>query len=88
MAQALILSMLNEPAPQKTTMMPISRPTSPVRLVKNALRAASEFVLSSHQCPISMNEQRPMISQPRSSWIVFSATTSVSMPAVNRERKA
>ena len=45
-----------------------------VRVVKNAFRAASEFFFSSHQCPISMNEQRPMISQPRSSWMVFSAT--------------
>ena len=61
---------------------------SPVRVVKNALRAASEFGCSSHQCPISANEQRPMISQPSSSWMVFSATTRLSIPAVNRPMKA
>ena len=60
--------------------MPTSRPMSPVRVVKNALRAASEFCFSSHQCPISTNEQRPMISQPSRSWRVFSATTRFSMP--------
>ena len=64
--------------------MPTSRPMSPTRTVKNAFRAASELARSSHQCPMSMNEQRPMISQPRISWIVFSAMTMQSMPAVNR----
>ena len=63
--------------------MPTSRPMSPVRVVRKAFRAASEFSFSSHQCPISMNEQRPMISQPSRSWSVFSATTRVSIPAVN-----
>ena len=38
---------------------------------------------SSHQCPISMNEQRPMISQPRMNWTMFSARTITSMPAEN-----
>ena len=49
---------------------------SPVRVVRNALSAASEFGFSSHQCPISMNEQRPTSSQPTSSCSVLSATTS------------
>ena len=84
----LISSMLKLPAPQKMTTMPTRRPMSPVRVVKKAFRAASEFFFSSHQCPISMNEQRPMISQPRSSWTVFSATTRLSIPAVNSDRAA
>ena len=39
---------------------------SPVRVVRNALSAASEFGFSSHQWPISMNEHRPTSSQPTS----------------------
>ena len=68
--------------------MPTSRPMSPVRVVKNAFRAASELGCSSHQCPMSANEHRPMISQPSSSWIVFSATTRHSIPEVNRPMNA
>ena len=37
---------------------------------------------------MSMNEQRPMISQPRISWIMFSAKTMTSMPAENRVNAA
>ena len=61
---------------------------SPVRVVKNAFSAASAFGYSSHQCPISTNEQRPMISQPRSIWIVLTDVTSVSIPQVKRLKKA
>ena len=80
--------MLKLPGPKNRIEMPTSRPMSPVRVVQNALRAALEFGFSSHQCPISTNEQRPMISQPSRSWMVFSATTRFSIPAVNRQRKA
>ncbi len=49
-AAALILAMSKVwPASQKVMAMPMSRPISPVRVVKKALRAASEFGLSSHQ---------------------------------------
>ena len=65
-------------------MMPIISPMSPVRVVRNALSAASEFAPSSHQCPMSTNEQRPTRSQPTSSCSVLSATTSVSIDAVKR----
>ena len=61
--------------------MPTSSPMSPVRVVKNAFSAASEFGCSSHQWPMSMNEQRPISSQPRIIWIVLSAVTSVSIAA-------
>ena len=44
--------------------MPTSSPMSPVRTVKNAFSAARALGYSSHQCPISMNEHSPMISQP------------------------
>ena len=50
--------------------------------------AALELSVSSHQWPISMNEQRPTSSQPMSIWRVLSATTSRSMAAVNRDRAA
>ena len=64
--------------------MPTSRPMSPVRVVKNALRAASEMGFSSHQWPISMNEHRPMPSQPRRIWMVVADVTISSIDAVNR----
>jgi hypothetical protein len=48
-----------------------------------ALSAANALASSSHQWPMSMNEQRPMISQPRISWTMFSARTIASMPALN-----
>ena len=47
------------PAAKNRMMMPIIRPMSPVRVVRNALSAASEFAFSSHQWPMSTNEQRP-----------------------------
>ena len=47
------------PEPKNRMITPQIRPTSPTRLVMKALRAASEFGFSSHQCPISANEQRP-----------------------------
>ena len=43
---------------------------------------------SSHQCPISMNEHRPMISQPRISCTMLGASAMVSMPAENSVRAA
>ena len=76
--------MLNVPVPKKMIDTPTSRPMSPVRVVKNALSAARAFGYSSHQCPISMNEHRPMISQPRIIWIVLTDVTSVSIPQVKR----
>ena len=73
----------HESAPKNRTAVPTSSPTSPTRTVKNAFSAARALGSSSHQCPISMNEQRPMISQPRISWTMFSARTITSMPAEN-----
>ena len=52
------------------------------------LERRSLFASSSHQCPISMNEQRPMISQPRISCTMFGASTISSMPAEKRVRAA
>ncbi|CAB4586307.1 unannotated protein [freshwater metagenome] len=37
---------------------------------------------------MSMNEQRPMISQPRMSWTMFGARTMHNMPAENKVRAA
>ena len=59
-AISLISRMLKVwPAPKKRMITPQIRPTSPTRLVMKALRAASEFGFSSHQWPMSANEQRP-----------------------------
>ncbi len=86
--------MLNEPTPvarctMKNVMItPVSRPMSPVRVVRNAFSAASLLGFSSHQWPISMNEQTPTSSQPTSSCSVLSATTSSSIDAVNSESAA
>ena len=70
-------------APKNRIAVPTSRPTSPTRTVRNAFSAARALGSSSHQCPIRRNEQRPMISQPRISWTMFSARTMTSMPAEN-----
>ena len=77
------LSCVHWLAPKNRMIVPTSRPTSPTRTVKKALSAARALASSSHQCPISMNEQSPMISQPRITWTMFSARTITSMPAEN-----
>ena len=76
------------PAAKNRIDTPTSSPTSPTRVVKNAFRAASEMSCCSHQWPISMKEQRPMISQPRIIWRVVEAVTRISMPLVNRDNAA
>jgi hypothetical protein len=89
-AASLTATMSNDPVPvtrstrKKVMMTPISSPTSPVRVVRNALSAAFEFSFSSHQCPISMNEQTPTSSHPTRSCNVLSATTSSNIDDVNR----
>ena len=62
-ASALMSTMLKVPAPKNRMITPMIRPTSPTRLVRKALRAASELGFSSHQCPMSTNEQSPTSSQ-------------------------
>ena len=47
------------PAPKNNMITPMIRPTSPTRLVRNALSAASELGFSSHQWPMSTNEHTP-----------------------------
>ena len=76
------------PVAQNSVIMPIIRPTSPTRLVRNALSAASEFGFSSHQCPMSANEHRPTSSQLVMNWIVLRLITSISIDAVNSDRNA
>ena len=76
--------MSNVPAAKNMMMMPIIKPMSPVRVVRNAFSAAAEFAPSSQKCPISANEQRPTPSQPTSNTSVLLATTSNSIDAVKR----
>ena len=59
-----------------------------MRVVKNALRAALELAWSSHQWPMSMNEQTPISSQPNRPCTVEDAVTRTYMPHVNRLRAA
>ena len=80
--------MLKVPAAKNMMITPMIRPMSPTRLVRKALRAASVLGLSSHQCPMSTNEQTPTSSQPVSICRVFWAMTQKSIEAVNRDRKA
>jgi len=87
-ANPLMSTMLKGPAPKNRMITPMIRPTSPTRLVRKALTAASELGLSSHQWPMSTNEQSPTSSQAVSSIRVFWAMTRVSIDAVNRDRKA
>ena len=70
-------------AAKNSMLMPTSKPTSPVRTVKNAFSAARLLAPSSHQWPMSMNEHRPMISQPSKNKIMSSAITMANMPAEN-----
>ena len=69
-------------------LMPTRKPMSPVRVVKNALSAASLFFCSSHQWPMSMKEHTPIVSQPNSAWRRLPDVTSTNMPVVNRESAA
>ena len=81
---SLMWRMSSEPKIPSSIAVPTSRPTSPTRTVRNALSAERALASSSHQCPISMNEQRPMISQPRISITMFGASAMMSIPDENR----
>ena len=72
---------------KKRMIMPISRPISPTRLVRKALRAASELGCSSHQWPMSANEQTPTSSQPTIICSTFALVTKNNMAAVNSDKK-
>ena len=88
-AISLISRMLKVcPAPKNRMITPQMSPTSPTRFVMKALRAASEFGFSSHQCPMSANEQRPTSSQQVRSCRVLSLMIRPSIDAVNSERNA
>ena len=87
-AALLISTMLQLPADQNRTIIPTSSPMSPTRLVKKAFKAASEFGFSSHQCPMSANEQTPTSSHPTIVCRIFSLRTKKSIDAEKRLRKA
>jgi hypothetical protein len=76
------------PAVQNRRITPTIRPTSPTRLVMKALSAASLLAFSSHQWPMSTNEQTPTSSHITSSWRVVLAMIRPSIDAVNSDRKA
>ncbi len=87
---SVLVSMMSNvpPAAQNRVIMPTSRPTSPTRLVMNALRAASLLGFSSHQWPMRANEHMPTSSQHTMSCSVVFAMTRPSIDAVNSDRKA
>ena len=62
-------------AAQNRTIIPIISPTSPTRVVMKALRAASLLAFSSHQWPMSVNEQTPTSSHTTRSPELLLATT-------------
>ena len=76
------------PAAKNRMDTPTSSPTSPTRLVKKALRAASELALSSHQWPMSTKEHTPTSSQPTIICSRLSLSTKNSIAAVNRLKNA
>ena len=76
------------PAPKNRMITPQISPMSPTRLVRNALRAASELGFSSHQCPMSAKEHRPTSSQQVRSCTVLWLMIRPSIDALKSERKA
>src|SRR4029079_9517880 len=87
-AYSLMPPMSQVLAAKKQTITPIIRPTSPVLVVRNAFNAASEFGFSSHQWPMSMNEQTQTSSHPTSSCSRLLETTSSSIDAENNDSAA
>ena len=87
---ASLMPMIDQVSPEAKNrmIMPINRPMSPTRLVRNALSAASLLSWSSHQCPIRANEQTPTSSQPTIICRVFALVTKKSIAAVNNDRNA
>ena len=71
---------------KNTAMIPSARPKSPTRLVTKALIDASFGAFLVYQNPISRYEASPTPSQPKKSWMKLSATTSISIMNVNRDR--
>ena len=88
LASVLIFKMSKLSAAQNNVIIPTSRPTSPTRFTMNALRAASEFGFSSHQWPMSTNEQSPTSSQLVMNCTVLRLMTSSNIDAVNSDRNA
>ena len=68
--------------------MPRVNPASPIRLTMNALLPAVVLACSLYQNPIRPYEHNPTPSQPTNISRRLSASTSVSMAAVNRFRYA
>ena len=85
---ASMLKVLPPPAVKNNVVMPISRPMSPTRLVKKALRAASELAFSSHQWPMRTKLHTPTSSQAVMNMTRLLASTSNNMEAVNSDKKA
>ena len=88
LARSLISTMSKLPAAKNRTITPIISPTSPTRLVRNALSAASELAFSSHQWPMRTKEHTPTSSHAVMNWIVLRLMTSSSIDAVNSDRNA
>ncbi len=83
-AISMMSPMLNVPNIAHIVTTPTISPTSPNLVVRNAFCAANWLARSSHQNPISRNEQTPTSSQPTSSISRLFAMTSTSIDIVNR----
>ena len=87
-AMWMIVDMSNVPVALNSRMMPISSPTSPIRVVTNAFFAASAAERRSYQNPISRYDPSPTNSHAMYRKRRLSASTRASIAATNREWKA
>ncbi len=65
--------------------MPSTKPKSPTRLTRNALRLAKMALGRVYQNPISRYETTPTASQPKNNCMKLFAITSMSIENVNSE---
>jgi hypothetical protein len=84
-ASSVISVMFDVPVAKISTKMPNRNGMSPVFVVMKALIPASEFVFSSHQCPMRRYEQMPTSSHPTSNWMRLLEMTRRSIDPVNSD---
>ena len=87
-AMWMIVDISNVPVALKRMIIPISRPTSPIRVVTNAFLAASAAERRSYQKPISRYEPSPTSSHAMYRNTRLSASTRASIAAAKSEWKA
>ena len=84
----IMADMSNVPVALNSMIMPMSKPTSPIRVVTNAFLAASAAGRRSYQNPMSRYDPSPTSSHAMYRKMRLSARTSASIAAANSEWKA